>query len=306
MTDPRLFHQVCARSLEWLAANSDRFRLTGDPLSPDIDINRTLKPLGELAQISVVLHREGVAGSRQRALARGLLDLVWEELDRGEVLTAILDAEPAATYPLELYAPLRETGLRNARFEELLRQAASTRGWAAYETLPTRALGVLNAERRVSVPMHGDWDSAVRRTWLGQLPEPWTIERHTAYMVTHAVFHLTNWGQDPAGMPEDITDYLAAWLPAWLDVWCAAEEWDLLGELLAVDACMPQPTLNARLWHRYAAVQRPDGLMPVRARTPDGDADHAFAECHHPTLVAAFAATLATSRAMTALSGHPS
>ncbi|MFT7836904.1 hypothetical protein Q5530_12210 [Saccharothrix sp. BKS2] len=303
MIHPRLFHQVGERALEWLAANADRFRPARDPLDPDVDVDTSLKPLGELAQISVVLDREGVAGGRQRALARGLLDLVWEELGRGGLLVALLDAEPGAPYPLELYAPLWEAGLRHPPLEDLLRQTTGTRGWAAQEVLPTRALGILNAERRTGLPPHGDRDQAVRRTWLGRLPEPWTAERTTCYMVTHTVFHLTNWGQDPAGLPDDIADYLTTWLPVWVDVWCATEDWDLLGELLAVDACLPRCALDEQVWTRYALAQRPDGLVPVRGRYPDADADpdQVFAECRHPTLVVAFAAALATSRAMTAL-----
>jgi hypothetical protein len=115
------------------------------------------------------------------------------------------------------------------------------------------------------------------------------------------VFHLTDWGEHPDGLPPDIADYLAMWLPAWIDDWLDLKRWDLLGELLVVDACLPRPTLDARAWEGFAAAQQPDGAMPAFGTMPDGDPDEVFDLVYHPTLVAAFASVLATSRALTEL-----
>lgn len=73
-----------------------------------------------------------------------------------------------------------------------------TTTWTALEMMPNRRLGVLNAERKLGLPPSSDFDQAVARTWLGQLPEPWTVQLHIAYDLTHTVFHLTNWGEAPS------------------------------------------------------------------------------------------------------------
>ncbi len=135
----------------------------------------------------------------------------------------------------------------------------------------------------------------------GRHPEPWTVEGHTAYDITHTVFHLTDWGERPDGLPEPVAEYLATWLPVWIDDWLDLERWDLLGELLVVDACLPRPTLDEPAWRAFAAAQQPDGAMPAVRTMPDGDPDTVFDMVYHPTLVAAFASVLATSRALSEL-----
>lgn len=137
-------------------------------------------------------------------------------------------------------------------------------------------------------------------TGLGQRPEPWALDRKAAYDITHTVFHLTNWGEHPSAVSPLIAGYLSLYLPAWIDDWAAIGHWDLLGELLVVDACLPRPALDAEVWERYAAAQAPDGAMPVRRSMPISDRAEIFDRVHHPTLVAAFASAMATSRALSA------
>jgi hypothetical protein len=179
---------------------------------------------------------------------------------------------------------------------------ARTTSWRALETVPQRRLGIARFAARAGLPAYTDTADALRRTWLGQTPEPWTVDFHLAYAVTHAVFHLTDWGQDPAALPSDLVDYLTLWLPVWIAEWADQRHWDLLGELLVVDACLPAPALDEDVWRRYAAAQSPAGAMPVQGEMPTGTADHVFDLVHHPTIVAAFAAAMATSRALAALS----
>lgn len=154
------------------------------------------------------------------------------------------------------------------------------------------------------------WCNDFRREDPRRNPRPrrlsaWTVEGHIAYDVTHAVFHLTDWGENPGGLPPRLADYLADWLPVWIDDWLDLRRWDLLGELLVVDACLPRPTLDERGWAGFAGAQRDDGAMPAVRDMPDiADPDELFDAVYHPTLVAAFASTLATSRALAELA-HP-
>jgi hypothetical protein len=109
------------------------------------------------------------------------------------------------------------------------------------ELLPTRALAVLNATRTLGLPARADPAELTARTWLGGTPEPWTTDFSTLYAMTHTVFHLTDWGAHPDGLPEHLQAYLQAWLPAWLEVYLEAGQWDLISELLIVDLCLTEP-----------------------------------------------------------------
>ncbi|GGN53531.1 hypothetical protein GCM10012285_45590 [Streptomyces kronopolitis] len=249
-----------------------------------------------------VLFREGVAGSRQKARAGQLLDFAWRELlDGGNVLARLQHDEPLSPVPLEIYATFHELGRRHPGLEETLAVSRRTTTWTTLEMVPNRRLGVLNAERKLGLAPSSDFDEAMARTWLGQLPEPWTVQLHIAYDITHTVFHLTNWGEAPDRIPPAVAEYLTRYLPAWLEDWADLEHWDLLGELLVVDACLPRPALDAELWERYAAAQSPGGAMPIHHGMPQGDPAQVFDQVHHPTLVAAFASAMATSRAMSAV-----
>ncbi|MDX6354432.1 MAG: hypothetical protein QOF98_1335, partial [Streptomyces sp.] len=71
--------------------------------------------------------------------------------------------------------------------------------------------------------------------------------------------------------------------------------WDLVGELLAVTACLPDAPYDAGAWERLAAAQTPEGAVPETGGPPPPGctAHEAFTACYHSTLVVAFAATLA-------------
>ncbi|MCF3964270.1 DUF6895 family protein [Streptomyces fuscigenes] len=326
-----LVHTVGARAIEWLYAHRAGFRLEPD-VDPEIGFLERFKPIGELAVIGGVLFREGATGSRHTDLVRRLLNHVWHEvLDSGHMLVRAQHTEPISPVPFEVYLPFRELGYADPAVERAVTANQRLAGWHAFEVKPVRRLGLTAFLRRhaaiaaagapagtppaAPAPTHTaagngapdsrDLSADLRRTWLAARPEPWTVEGHIAYDITHTVFHLTEWGGDPGGLPADLADYLAAWLPAWLDDWLDLERWDLLGELLVVDACLPAPTLDARAWEGFAAAQQEDGAMPALRGMPGGGADELFDAVYHPTLVAAFASTLATSRALTELSGPP-
>lgn len=298
---PALLHQVGERALAWLDEHQEYFRLTDEDRATSGSVIERLKPIGELAINMRVLSREGVAGSRQRDRSLRLLDFAWRELlDGGNVLADLQHDEPLSPVPLEVYATFYELGHRHPGVEEGVGLARRTASWRALEMVPNRRLGLLNAERKLGLVPSADFDEAVGRTWLGQMPEPWTVQFHIAYDLTHTVFHLTNWGEAPDRLPPAMAEYLALYLPAWTEDWADLGHWDLLGELLVVDACLPRPVLDREMWERYAAAQSDSGAMPVRQEMPEGDAATVFDQVHHPTLVAAFASAMATSRALSA------
>ena len=306
MTDTRLLHTVGVRALQWLWARRDGFRLEPD-VDPEVGFLERFKPIGELALICRVLFREGVAGSEQAELARRLVDHTWRDtLDGGRMLVRGQRIEPLSPIPFEVYLPYKELGYSEPEVERAAALHHRLDSYAALELHPTRRLGLAAFQRRYGLTSRPPETDLVGATWLGRTPEPWTVGGHTAYDITHAVFHLTDWGERPEGLPPHIADYLATWLPVWIDDWLDLERWDLLGELLVVDACLPRPTLDERAWQAFAAAQQPDGAMPAVRGLPEGAPDEVFDVVYHPTLVAAFASVLATSRALTELAHAPS
>jgi hypothetical protein len=302
---PALLHEVGAGALGWLAAHREGFRARLDEDTPDAEIKDRFKPIGELAAIGRVLLREGVAGSRQADTARRLLDFAWHDLlDSGGLLAWMQAQEPLSPIPLEIYVPFRELGYSSPAVEQAAAAAHRLGSWRALGVPPVRRLGLSVTEERAGLAPVLPPKEALARTWLAATPEPWTVQTHIAYDITHTVFHLTRWGADPAGVPADLAGYLAHWLPAWLDDWATLEHWDLLGELLVVDACLPEPALYPEHWEQFAAAQREDGAVPAVGGFPTGDPQDVFDIIHHPTLVAAFASAMATSRALSALTGE--
>lgn len=291
----REIREVGAAALAWLSAHRGEFALGEDALTADGHVDATWKPLGELAQTCASVRAHTPPSDPLHACASDLLRFAWQQTGRGELFLRLQRLEPFATYPLEVYSVFAAAGLRHSGYEAAAATTARTRGWRLIEQKPTRRLGVLRAERRSGIRRPEQDAQVLRRTWLGGLPEPWTFERSSGYALTHVVFHLTDWGRTPAGVPADLAAYLAHWLPAWLDTCLDAGMWDLSCELLVVAASLPGPPDLSTLreaWTRIAGAQHDSGALPEQARQGDEGADPEpdFPHCYHSTLVAAFAA----------------
>lgn len=291
--DAELLDRVAAGALARIDAMRPSFRLPAD-VATDGDPNLTLKPLGELAELTDVVRGCHPLPSL-RALADDLFAFAWKETRGGELFAELVRGEPQATYPVELYGVFARAGLRSPAAEELIAATTGLRLWRLAREDHTRTLNVLNAERRIGLPAHADFGAELALTGLGCCPEPWALDLRTAYGVTHDVFHVTDWGRAPHRMPEPLPGYLRLWLPAWTTSWQEERQWDLAGELLAVAACTPGAPYDPAAWRVLAAAQRPDGAVPETGDGPPEGAppEEEFTGCYHSTLVTAFAATLA-------------
>ncbi|WP_435813630.1 DUF6895 family protein [Streptomyces tauricus] len=286
--------------MAWVSAHRGEFALGDDALAEHANVNFTWKPLGELAQICVSIRRHTETTDPLHEAACDLLAFAWRQTGEGALFHELQRLEPFATYPLEIYAAFASAGLRHTDYERATATVARTRGWQVTEQEPNRRLSVLNSERRSGLPLHADMDRALGRTWLGGLPEPWTFERAAGYTLTHVVFHLTDWGLTPLGVPPRVAEYLHQWLPPWLDTCLEDEQWDLSCELLAVAGSLPGPpdlTMLRAVWARLALAQDASGAVPEVGSGRDGHPPaHDFVGCYHSTLMTAFAAALTLDR----------
>lgn len=289
-------HQVAVRALGWVDAARGRFALPAGISSDRLRPNEDMKPLGELLLVACIALREGSMGSRETQVASALVDFAWAQLRDGDVLHELQRDQPIETYPMETYAWFARTGYRHSRLDELVAHLNRLRAGRVLEVVPNRALAVFNAERQLGLPQRVDPAALTARTWLGGTPEPWAIDFFTFYAMTHTVFHLTDWGARPDGLPAHLQGYVHAWLPAWLEVYLEAGEWDLVSELLIVNLCLTEPDDHSSAWEALARAQQPDGLLPARPQRVPTDAVKAFGDHYHSTVVTAIAGILAVSR----------
>jgi hypothetical protein len=294
----RTAHGVGSRALAWLHGSRQFGSL---PPGADIefsDPDNIYKPLGETALAASMVLREGVAGPGELRAAQELLDFTWEQFRAGDFLFERQVRHPMVTDPLETYAHFVRGGYRNRSLDEVAAHLGGLDSFRAIEMMPNRRLAVANANRVINPGYQCDWAALAADTWLGSTPEPWMIDWMTGYHLTHAVFHLTDWGSHPDGLPEPVVDYLRTWLPVWADVWQEVAQWDLLGELLIVDACQREPVCDPQSWERLAEAQHRDGLLPRDAEPVSEDPRRAFKDNEHTAVVAIVAGTVTLARSL--------
>ncbi|GCD98642.1 DUF6895 family protein [Embleya hyalina] len=291
-------HTIGSRALRWLHDNADFGTLPTHTVVDFNDRDGAYKPLGEAALATSLMLRERVAGPGDLAIARDLIDFAWGQFQSGNFLYERQVRHPLITDPLETYAHFTRAGLRHEQMDRLQEHLAELRSVHGIELMPNRRLAVANASRVAGVSRRFDWAALAADTWLGMTPEPWVIDWMTAYCMTHTVFHVTDWGAHPELLPADIRDYLRIWLPVWVDIWAEVAQFDLVGELLAVDACLPEPVCDAQGWQRLAAAQREDGLLPRDADPIDEDPKQAFKDHEHTAVVAIVAGTITLARSL--------
>jgi hypothetical protein len=285
---------MTSRAMGWLHIHRDLGAFPAETGADLSDPNSVYKPLGEAALAASLVLREGVAGAAESRAARELLDFTWHQMREGNLLYERQLLYPLLSDPLETYSHFARGGHRHADLEELFEHAAAVGSMA--ETVPNRRLALANARRIAGISEDDDWADMTRRTWLGRTPPPWAIDWMTGYSMTHTVFHLTDWGARPDGLPEDLAGYLTTWLPVWVDIWAEVAQWDLVGELLIVGVCLPEPRYEHSEWERLAAVQHADGMMPRDGDPVSDEPERRFTDHQHTTVVAAVAGTLALSR----------
>jgi hypothetical protein len=199
---------------------------------------------------------------------------------------------------MEMYASFVRAGYRHRPLEALCAHLVGLRAARVRELAPHDQLAVVVAARQLGLPAPVDPLVLVERTWLGGQPEPWMLDAAAAYALTHTVFHLTDFGADPCGLPQELQKYLHLWLPVWVEVVTETKAWDLLAELLIVDACLTAPQTYPQAWEYLALGQYPDGMLPQSIPQALRDPEKEFRIHYHPTLVAVIAGTLAVSRSV--------
>ena len=288
---------VCSRALGWSGRARSGFALPEGMTAAQIPV-QALKGVAELGLAMSLIEREAVAGAEDAQAARQLAEFAWGQLEEGALLYRRQLDDPASSFPMVVYASFVRAGYRHRPLAALCTHLVGLRVARVRELAPHDQLAVVAAARRLGLPAPVDPLALVERTWLAGKPEPWMLDAAAAYALTHTVFHLTDFGADTGGLTQELQEYLHLWLPVWVDVVTETKAWDLLAELLIVDACLTAPQNYPQAWRRLAQAQYPDGMLPHCTTHAPRDPEKAFRTHYHPTLVAAIAGTLAVSRSV--------
>lgn len=296
--------------LAWLEGQRSGFAL---PRGPAPEMFR-LKALGELAAIAEVMWRRREALPEAGRRAHVLLEFAWDEFERGETFTRVLDVRP---YPVlgTMYAVFERLGWRHEPTRERLARLGQP---GALKAAPRReppeppdsepvaaqygadgvavlCLGLALAWERLGLAAPWQRGRLYPLTRLArQAPGP-ELSVPDAYSLTHTVFFMTDWGAQPEGVPAAERAYLAERVPGWMRDYRAQGHFDLYAELAAVLSCAALPP-PAEAEDVLAGARDPDGSIRgpeqrVRERTRglDDPDRRRFVSAYHTTLASTLA-----------------
>ncbi len=254
--------------MRWLHANHHAI------VKPYPNWVKLAKRLGEITTLAHTL-RKGGLGRLDPMLdqhAREWLHGAWLIVGKGEIFATAVAGNPAWVSLSMNYLPFYLEGLRNERFEELLRTAAARPPELEWFV----ALAVACALERMAIPSPLDVLGLARQSWCMRINIYKRPDPARAYETTHVVMWLAELGIIPTAVRESI----AAWNPLWIESYQAVHNPDVVAELVAmqhaVDGCVSAP-----IWQWLLDKQDPDGSFP------ELDAPNRALGRYHATVVAA-------------------
>jgi len=277
-------------SLAWIREHLREFSIgpVSDASFSKDDVAK-LKPLSELALTLSVLRKCGV----DVAFLDEAAAWAWEDCAGGDAIVRLLLVRPDFLPCCALYVALTELGFKSTHVEQTITTIGRTDMARSLPLQPWSrlALDYNLAKLGVIEP------SRIRTHDLYALskPEPWVVSAEIAYAVTHEVMYLTDFGSrnlpDPAA-----TEWLDTWMPYWGRSFQRDGDWDVLGELAMVSACISRPSeaLAVVLAHQQpdGSVVGPDGAGSYLFGPTDTLDRRRFLGAYHTTLVFAMACGL--------------
>ncbi|MFK4038904.1 DUF6895 family protein [Nonomuraea wenchangensis] len=166
-----------------------------------------LKPLSELALTASLLGRDPALRER----CHRLVTWAWDEAERGDCLLRVTAARPELVESVGLYASAYECGHHDERLHAWFAHLAGTALAGGLEIPAWRESALRHNLARLGLAEPPR--ASARGSWLGALPEPWTISDGTGYPMTHEVFYLTDFGAGAAARPPPPRAAQAHWGP---------------------------------------------------------------------------------------------
>jgi hypothetical protein len=181
------------------------------------------------------------------------------------------------------YTSFRRRGYRNARFEDVVRQAATRMG-AVEDWFVKLCLAAAFVELGIESPL--DTRALAAESWAARLGDYQRPDPAQAYETTHLVFWLGDLGLIPA----ELRARLLPWHGRWIDAYVQAQNVDIVAELIASHHYLADECVNPTAWTWLLAKQHADGSFP-EMDIPDRALGR-----FHVTVVSAMALTLCLAK----------
>jgi len=295
--------QAAKAALAWLHAHTDSFRIA--ETRDEQGTPWTIKPLGELLFMLIILKRHGV---RRREI-EGMSAFALREADTFD-WHELAAYDPSAATPMAFIAEFFALHDRPAPFEttyfDFLRRIDFFEGM---DRFPYREMDLAYSFSRIGVPNEQPrinlWFASTA-FGRGQNLARYTID--DLYSLTHAVMYLTDVGLVPphGHLDPSVLERLHRELVTLTAMMLRADNTDVLGELLLcwiLAGIAPTPfersIFAAGLRRMFGSTATDGAVAPtsrIKLRADAGEAT--FAELYHTTLVSAILFSLAARRAL--------
>lgn len=288
----RTLEKAAQTAVSWVTLNLARFQpFVAGQLTAD-----GIKALSELAILYSVLKDRSRAGRDswiENAIPTWRSFLI-EQCETPKYAQMSRKRPGQAFYLLMPYLCLRRSGYRTPYYEQTLRLLKRWRYPGAIEVVPHRLLDRHYFLWKAGLKLAPKWSHHYRATSLPHMTHPQYLDDDAAYVFTHTLFYLTDFGRHRPALEQRDLQHLSR-LGEYLSIhsW-RLRLWDILGELL-IGLCGLERQ-RSRLFidaaNAFRGAQNEDGSIPpndeaLPLNTSDDPEASSFRHRYHTTLVMA-------------------
>lgn len=238
------------KSIGWIEDNIFHFKLNDNRYTDDLQI--TLKPFGELVLTLTLLKKHGINDKR----IDNLLIWAWEELQNGKILMDLLIARNDLIVLTCIYVDFYHIGYKSEKLEFLIKYLSTINPTSHIENPYWRRLDIDYTLSKLGLKTFPK--KPLKKSWLGKSLPPWMINNDLAYAITHEVFYVTDFGQLPNRIENEIRLYIEKWIFSWIEVFKLENNYDLVIEFAIVCICL-NIELPVTLYDEVYHTQKNDG-----------------------------------------------
>lgn len=285
--------ELSAGARSWLSRNVDYL----DPTYPHLPVTPKAKACLELGLLHMLWTR---LGPKDAELARitEAVHKIWQDPDFPRQVAASPKYFPQ--YGL-IYGALAPTGITDGFHKKTLEELAPGGYLKSYGKSP-----YLRLETRYYADLAGlrhdfeSYEKLYEASLLANRTEALPIDIEDAYIITHTLFHISDFGHRGPILPDHERERVYGLVDRLTDHFVEIDHWDLTAEFLMVQTILGADPTRTRSGvaaiRRLREVQASTGAIPARfaARRPSAsDSDLTlFKKAYHTTLVTAIASMM--------------
>lgn len=297
-----LLPSLLERTLDWITQNIDYFSLPNHK-SSDREVKATIehKAFGELAIACLVMNRYPQV--RQRQEFKVLIGHIVEELEKSNFTFNMTRRFGLFEFYLSIYSCLKACDLKTTieveQLKILLQKMIDEDFIDAVERTPYSQME-LSYYFKLGGFKHrlSDCSSIYKYSSAFHLPSPIHLRITDAYNLTHIIFYLSDFGQQPlAPILLERYNEIYQYIILILGLYTKKKDWDLVAELLICcnflqcDYFHPLIQLAGK---SLGEIQNPQGFIPAKSRLSEKQESNSeevnlekdtFRKNYHPTLV---------------------